>query len=284
MVQLFSNRLNKNAQRVIQALQKQKISTYTIQKQIGDVAFDFLIADADAREWYDNSDSIEETSLSAHPEYEFIKELTQPGDIIFECGTHHGLTAILLSHWVGTTGKVIAFEINPRNAQIARQNIELNQLENITLEQKGLGSESTKLQIFNKSNSSVTPANIISVSWLKNFLYGTEEAEIITLDDYAQASSFMPTFLKIDVEGYESEVLKGATEILQTLPKLEIEIHTEILSRYHTSVKEIFELINIENYQTWIQWNDEEKPEKFDLQQKIDHRVHLFAIPKNVEA
>ena len=121
----------------------------------------------------------------------------------------------------------------------------------------------------------------MSISWLKNFLYGTKEAEIITLDDYAQATSTVPTFLKIDVEGYETEVLKGATEILRTLPKLEIEIHTEILSRYNTSVEEIFELININNYQTWVQWNDQEKPEKFDLQQKIDHRVHLFAIPKD---
>ncbi len=282
MVQSLIGKFSKTAKKAIQAVQKQKIDSYIIKKQLGDVTFDFFIADSEAQEWYDESLSTENKSLSAHSEYEFIEEITKPGDIVFECGTHHGLTAILLADWVGIEGKVITFEINPRNAQIAQKNIEINNIKNVILERKGLGSQETKLKIFDKSNASVTPINLISTSWLKNFLYGTEEAEIITLDNYAKTSSTVPTFLKIDVEGYETEVLKGATEILQTLPKLEIEIHTEILSRYNTSVKEIFELINIERYQTWVQWNDSEKPEKFDLQQEIDRRVHLFAVPKTV--
>lgn len=282
MPQPLIEKFGKTAKKAIQAVQKQKIDSYIIQKQFEDIAFDFFIADSEGREWYDDSSSDEKTQLSIYPEYKFVKELSKPGDIVFECGTHHGLTAILLSNWVGTEGKVVTFEINPRNAQIAQRNIELNNLENVTLERKGLGSQETKLKIFDKSNASVTPSNIVSASWLKNFLYGTEEAEIITLDNYAKTSSTMPTFLKIDVEGYETEVLKGATEILQTLPKLEIEIHTEILSRYNTSVKEIFELIDIERYQTWVQWNDSEEPKEFDLQQEIDHRVHLFAVPKTV--
>ena len=270
------------AKKAIQAIQKQKIDSYTIKKQLGDVTFNFFIADAEAKEWYDDSLSNEKILLSEHPEFEFVREISKSGDIVYECGTHHGLTAILLADWVGAKGKVVTFEINPRNAQIAQKNLEINNIKNVVLERKGLGSQETKLKIFDKSNASVTPTNIVSTSWLKNFLYGTEEAEIITLDDYAKSSSVAPTFLKIDVEGYETEVLKGATEILKTSPKLEIEIHTEILSRYNTSVKEIFDLIDIERYQAWVQWNDSEKPQKFDLQREIDRRVHLFAVPKTV--
>ena len=282
MVQLSIGQVGNIAKKAIQAIQKQKIDSYIIQKQFGDVTFDFFIADSEAKEWYDDSSSNEKTLLSEHPEFEFVKEISQPGDLVYECGTHHGLTAILLADWVGAEGKVVTFEINPRNAQIAQKNLEINKIENVVLERKGLGSHETKLKIFDKSNASVTPTNKISASWLKNFLYGTEEAEIITLDDYAKNSSTMPTFLKIDVEGYETEVLKGTTEILKTLPKLEIEIHTEILSRYNTSVKEIFDLIDIERYQTWVQWDDSEKPRKFELQQEIDRRVHLFAVPQTV--
>lgn len=278
MTQILNLQLEKNIKKITQAIRQQKISEYTIKKQFEDISFDFVIGDSEGQQWYDSSPQNQVEPLN--PEFQFIKQLTQPGDIVFECGTHHGLTAMLLSKWVGNEGKIVSFEINQHNAAIARKNFELNKINNVILEEKGLGSQKSSQKIFNKSNSSVTPANIISLGWLKNFIYGTNEVEIIALDDYVKTQSILPTFLKIDVEGYESEVLKGATEILKTLPKLEIEIHTEILSRYNTSVEEIFKLIDIESYQTWVQWSDEEEPQPFDLQQKIDRRVHLFAIPK----
>lgn len=278
MTQIFNLQLERNIKKITQAIRQQKISEYTIKKQFEDISFDFVIGDSEGQQWYDSSPQNQVESLN--PEFQFIKQLTQPGDIVFECGTHHGLTAMLLSKWVGDEGKIVSFEINQHNAAIARKNFELNKINNVILEEKGLGSQKSSQKIFNKSNSSVTPSNVISLGWLKNFIYGTNEVEIIALDDYVKTQSILPTFLKIDVEGYESEVLKGATEILKTLPKLEIEIHTEILSRYNTSVEEIFELIDIQSYQTWVQWSDEEEPQPFDWQQKIDRRVHLFAIPK----
>ncbi|MEL6578297.1 MAG: FkbM family methyltransferase [Cyanobacteria bacterium J06621_12] len=270
--------LKGNLKRITQAIRKQSLEEYKIKKQFADITFDFVIGDTEGKEWYDSTPENKIESLN--PEFSFIKNLINPGDIVFECGTHHGLTAMLLSKWVGEAGRIISFEINSKNAKIAHKNIELNNINNVIIEEKGLGSQPSNLKIFNKSNASVTPANLISSGWLKNFIYGTNEVEIITLDDYAAAKSALPTFLKIDVEGYESEVLKGATEILKTRPKLEIEIHTEILSRYDTSVQEIFELIDINSYQTWVQWDDEIEPQPFDPNQTIDHRVHLFAIPK----
>ncbi|PSB06269.1 hypothetical protein C7B62_23300 [Pleurocapsa sp. CCALA 161] len=278
MTQIFNLQLEQNIKKITQAIRQQKISEYTIKKQFEDISFDFVIGDSEGQQWYDSSPQNQVESLN--PEFQFIKQLTQRGDIVFECGTHHGLTAMLLSKWVGNEGKIVSFEINQHNAAIARKNFELNKINNVILEEKGLGSQKSSQKIFNKSNSSVTPSNVISLGWLKNFIYGTNEVEIIALDDYVKTQSILPTFLKIDVEGYESEVLKGAKEILKTLPKLEIEIHTEILSRYNTSVEEIFELIDIKSYQTWVQWSDEEEPQPFDWQQKIDRRVHLFAIPK----
>ena len=274
--------LKKSVQKIARAVQKQKIDSYIVKKQFEDTSLDFVIADSEAKEWYDSQQKSATLELLG-PEFNFIKKITKPNDVIFECGTHHGLTAMLLSKWVGSEGKIITFEINSKNAAIARQNFELNKIDNVIIEEKGLGSKKSTLKIFDKSNASVTPSSLVSLGWLKNFIYGTHEAEIIALDDYAAAQSIVPNFLKIDVEGYECEVLKGASDILRTLPKLEIEIHTEILSRYNTSVEEIFKLIDLERYQTWIQWNDEEEPQHFNLQQAkaIDRRVHLFAIPKD---
>lgn len=50
-----------------------------------------------------------------------------------------------------------------------------------------------------------------------------------TLDDWATENNVWPTFLKIDVEGHELQVLNGATAVLEGLPEMLIEIHSEAL-------------------------------------------------------
>jgi FkbM family methyltransferase len=270
-------KIQQDLQKILQVFQDKQFQPYQVKKIVEGIPLDFIIADSEAQKWYDSSSSnLEDLSL----EMKFLKEkMIQPEETIFECGTHHGYTTILLSSWANK-GQIIGFEINPTNAKIAKQNIDINHINNVVIEQKGLGNQAGKVKIFLKSNSAVTPQNLLSFGWLRNLVYGLEEVEIISLDSYVEKSGIVPTFLKLDVEGYETEVLKGAKNILQKAPKLEIEIHTEILPRHNTSVKEIFDLIDISRYQCWVQWDDLERPVEFDLQQEINKRVHLFAIPK----
>jgi hypothetical protein len=96
-------------------------------------------------------------------------------------------------------------------------------------------------------------------------------------DEYAHMN---PTVLKIDVEGFEKQVLQGARKILSTYPKLAMEIHTEQLSQYGATVQDIFGLIDVENYNVWIQWEDDQQPEEYDMRTPIEKRVHLFCIPR----
>jgi hypothetical protein len=106
---------------------------------------------------------------------------------------------------------------------------------------------------------------------------GGIEVDLACLDDYMHLN---PTFLKIDVEGFEVAVLNGAKRILSTHPKLAIELHTGLLAGYGSSAEDIFRWIGIENYEIWIQWEDGKEPEKYDLRAPIVSRVHLFCIPR----
>ena len=276
---MFTKIFHSYSRQLQKFFQDKTFKPYRINKNCDGLSFDFVIGDLDGQEWYIPSISSSDSDLNQ--EMGFLKEkLIEPGDVIFECGTHHGWTTLLLSKWVGDTGQVIGFEINPHNARIAKQNMELNSIGNVTIEQKATGAAEGKVRMFRKSNASVTPKNIISWGMIKNLIYGVEDVEMISLDSYAKQKNIKPTLLKIDVEGYEAEVLKGAKNILKNTPKLEIEIHTEVLQRQNTSVQEILELIDISRYHCWIQWDEFEAPVDFDPQEEIKKRVHLFAIPK----
>ena len=233
---------------------------YIKTKSIEGVTFDFWIGDSVGRQWYD----VQSTD-PVWAEMRFIRDnLIQPGDSVIECGGHHGCTVILLSHWVGAAGKILTFEASPANCKIIEKNIQINKLQNVRLEKKAVGSASGKVIMSDDSNSSVTIAG-----------EGTE-VSMVCLDEYAK---WKPDFVKIDVEGFEGQVLQGGQAIFATRPKFAIEIHTEMLSRYGASVQDILKLIGAEHYKLWIQWENDQWPVEYDLKAPISKRVHLFGVP-----
>ena len=194
-----------------------------------------------------------------------IEAYSKPGDVVLDCGAHHGFASLLFSSWVGESGRITAFEPLPHNADIVQKNIELNSATNIVLERKAVGSRHGRTKIAGISNSSILHAQESGV-----------DVEVVCLDDYAHLS---PTFLKIDVEGFEAEVLKGAQTILATKPKLALEIHTDQLGQYDTSVAELFGLLDLDAYELRVQWQDTADPVVY-AGEAISNRVHLYAIPK----
>jgi len=235
---------------------------YIKRKTIEGVTFDFLIGDTSGREWYDvgctDPDWIE---------MRFVRDnIVGKGDVVLECGGHHGCTTILLSNWVGESGKVVTFEALPNNARILRKNMEINRLKNVLVEEKAVGVVTGRLRIGNTSNSFVMKS-----------AFGTGlVVDSVRLDDYLDCK---PTVLKVDVEGYEVEVLRGAGEILKRKPKLVIEVHTDALQNYNAKIKDLLDFIDITEYKVWIQWADNEEPVVYDGKTEIDRRVHLFAVP-----
>ena len=248
-------------ERIVCRLRNRPFKSYLKKKKkIEGVVFDFWIGDRVGRDWYDL-----QCTDPIWVEMRFIKDhLIGRGDVVLECGGHHGCTAIVLSNWVGVAGKVVTFEPSPANCDIIEKNIQQNGLRNVTLERKAVGVERGIITINDASNSSVTPSG-------KGL-----RVELTCLDEYENLN---PTFLKIDVEGFEMQVLQGAKKILSTRPKLAIEIHTENLSRYGASVQDLFRLIDVENYKLWIQWEDGKEPEAYDIRIPIKKRVHLFGVP-----
>ena len=138
-----------------------------------------------------------------------LLNLVKPGDVVFDCGANEGYISTLLAIWAGPTGKVLAFEPDPKNVELIRTNAKINGLDNIEAIQKAVSDIDDQEVTFG--------AEIIGGS--PDISYNVQTT---TLDKYADLK---PSLVKIDVEGYELPVLRGAQKILKQGTTLEVEMH-----------------------------------------------------------
>ncbi len=138
---------------------------------------------------------------------EFLSDRFQRGKVFVDVGADVGAYA-LRAALRGMT--VYAFEPNADNAGILRRNAELNALR-LNLVECALGSSNGRARISeNGATSRITQDNGV-------------EVEMRTLDSFDLPSVEL---LKIDVEGYELEVLKGARQTLaRAHPAMMVEMH-----------------------------------------------------------
>ena len=236
-----------------------------VSKTIDGVAFDFLLGDATGAEWYGEA-------LGLSRELTFLRErMASPGDVVLECGAHHGFTTLLLANWIGPTGHVTAFEASPSSAKILQQNVARNHLEDrITVEAKAVGARAGSLSVTAESNAIA----------LTGRHAGGVNVPTVPLDAYADLE---PTLIKLDVEGFEVEALQGAARILRRRPKWAIEVHVDMLPRYRHRADDLFELIRPDDYELWLQLGADELPRPYARERLNDQhmdQVHLYAFPR----
>ena len=154
--------------------------------------------------------------------------IPKEGDTVVDVGAHIGLYSLIAAKRVGTSGKVIAIEPDPENFKILKKNILLNQLTNVEAVECAVYSTREKLKLFlPELEQGRTIFNTVMQDRARtsnNFL----EVEANTLDNILIENNVQRVnYLKIDVEGAELEVLKGAVNTLSSNKNITliIEIH-----------------------------------------------------------
>jgi FkbM family methyltransferase len=146
----------------------------------------------------------------------FWKALDLKGKVVYDIGAFHGLLTIYFAQHAHS---VVAWEPNSRNRKRLNENIKVNSYSNVIVRPYGLASKPSKAQM------TFDPLEPGTASLDSGIALGGESEiiEIRTLDD--EQGLQPPDLVKIDVEGFELEVLKGAGRTLEPKPDLFLEMH-----------------------------------------------------------
>lgn len=151
---------------------------------------------------------------------ESIQEEIREGDVIVDIGANIGYYALQEARLVGDNGKVYAIEPVPENVELLKKNIELNNYSNIEVFQLAVGGVNKTDYVYisncrNTASMIKTRASIDKVP-----------IEVTTLDKFLKNKP-QPNLIRMDVEGYEVEIVKGMRRLLESNNplKLIVELH-----------------------------------------------------------
>ena len=203
-------------------------------------------------------------------EDDIIKRFTpKEGDIVVDIGAHIGLYTIISSKRVGTKGKVVAIEAHPGNFEMLNSNIKLNQLTNVIPLNYAVHSKETKVKLYLPSGESgFTKYNTIMPNWI-NTQEKFVEVNANTLDYLLQLNQIRQeevNWIKIDVEGAEFEVLKGATNVLSK--SKDIAILMELHGPPHVYRPKVEEFIDLYKFKIEFEKSYEENGSMHIIMQK----------------
>ena len=183
-------------------------------------------------------------------EDEIIERFTpKEGDVVIDIGAHIGRYTIIGAKRVGTNGKVVAIEANPSNFEMLNRNIKLNQLTNIISLNNAVYSKETKIKLYLPGEElGHTTYNTVMSDRAKN-VDKFVEVSANTLDYFLQLKEITDVnWVKIDVEGAEFEVLKGATNVLSKSKDIALLIEIHNLSGGTNLYRPIIEFLNLYNF------------------------------------
>ncbi len=148
---------------------------------------------------------------------------------IIDAGGYVGDTALLFSSY--TDKNIHVFEASPSNMDIIRETIRLNHLDNIVPVSKALGEKSgTATFSLGERNSCNSLVERPGYNYPNHI-----EVPVITLDDYVRENNLEVGLIKVDIEGGEQLLLKGAVETIRTQ-------HPILLTSIYHSANDFFEI------------------------------------------
>jgi FkbM family methyltransferase len=171
------------------------------------------------------------------PATRFLERHASPAWTFLDVGACEGYYAVLAVALGGTASRVVAVEPNPRMVEQLRETVRIGR-HRIEVLPNGCGSSRAILPL----TISDVAGNIGMSSFAKNNRNrgaATVDVPIVTLDGVCADRELRPDVVKIDVEGFEGEVLEGFVATLNDSPPRLLLVELVPDSRSHAFVLEL---------------------------------------------
>lgn len=148
-----------------------------------------------------------------HP---IVGALCKPGEVFVDVGANIGAWTLAAAHAVGSEGRVLTFEPAPRVADTLRKTLRANRLRHVKLYEMALAESSGRRRFsVERDNTGGSRLGLMSDDAHRSF----EQIDVMTarLDDVVRSEK-LPRLdvMKIDVEGFEYDVLRGSQDVLSS--------------------------------------------------------------------
>jgi FkbM family methyltransferase len=190
-------------------------------------------------------DAKETVSRNDARQVQFFLNQLRPGQTVYDIGAHYGEYAVLLAALVGPQGRVVSFEPDVAAQPVLRDNLRLNGFTDwVRVESCAISDNASTQTLFARhgdSKSSLARAGLGGSS--SDVDVERYDVAVVRLDDYVQASCLpKPDIIKLDVEGAEINVLRGAGEILRSGTVIVCELHPYAWRGFDTTFDELLRL------------------------------------------
>jgi FkbM family methyltransferase len=159
-------------------------------------------------------------------EFEALDRALRPGMVVVDVGANVGLHSVFFAARVGPAGKVIALEPEPDNYRYLTDNVRRNGLTNVDAVLAGAGAREAAMTL------NLLPGGMGGHSFAPVDGGTPIEVRVVRLDDFLPQRTARVDLVKIDVEGFEVQVVAGLMETLaRDRPTLLIEFSPQLLRR-----------------------------------------------------
>ena len=185
----------------------------------------------------------------------WLTERLKPGQVFFDVGAHHGWVSMWALPLLGKEGSVISFEPSPANLSILEWHRKRNKFSQWTIIPRAVSDVNSEEEFF-LVDTGDSPMNSLTTGAPGTpFMNGRDIRKIsmqtIRLDTFCSESNLRPDLVKIDVEGAELLVLRGAAKLLgESRPTIILAVHPYWLPAGQTP-RDIFEYLTGYGYSVY---------------------------------
>ena len=142
----------------------------------------------------------------------------QKGDRVFEAGPYLGFGSVGMARLVGEDGRIVSLEAGPDTYQALRQNLEMNELTNVSAHYGGLGAKDGEMLISEQHDQRISLVEgVVAAS-------STRSVPTRSIESLCEEEGLAPNFMILTINGAELMAIEGSAGFLSRCEGLRVNV------------------------------------------------------------